>query len=446
ECFYDLVIEVAIVRPGPIQGDMVHPYLRRRQGLEPVTYPSEEVQAVLGRTLGVPIFQEQVIKVAQVAAGFTPGEADQLRRSIGAWRRRGALEQFEQRLVEGMVARGYRQEFAEQIYRQILGFGEYGFPESHAASFALLVYVSAWLKHYQPAAFFAALINSQPMGFYAPAQLIREARRQGVVVRPVDVGHSDWDCTLEAPFNLVGGDARGAPVLRLGLCLVKGLSRAGADRLVTARARDAFRSTADLAGRADLDRGDLQALAAGGALRGIAGDRHRAAWQVMAYQPELPLFGSDEFRGGEEVAVLPVPTAGHDILADYASLGLSLAPHPLALLRGHLDRRGLVTAAQANALENGMTVRTGGLVINRQHPSSAKNVTFITLEDETGQVNLVVWQQVAVRQRPIMLGARLMGVFGQIQREGRVIHLVARRLYDYSSLLGGLEVQSRDFR
>jgi error-prone DNA polymerase len=273
-CFYDLVIEVAIVRPGPIQGDMVHPYLRRRQGLEPVDYPSAEVREVLGRTLGVPIFQEQVIRVAQVAAGFTPGEADQVRRSMAAWRRRGGLESLRERLIGGMTARGYSGEFAERIYHQILGFGEYGFPESHAASFALLVYVSAWLKHHEPAAFVAALLNSQPMGFYAPAQLIREARRQGVEVRPVDVTASAWDCTLE---RTVGG----RPALRLGLRLVKGLSRSGAERLSAARATSPWGSIEDLRGRAALDRRDLKALAAADALAPLAGNRHRAAWSIL---------------------------------------------------------------------------------------------------------------------------------------------------------------------
>ena len=443
-CFYDLVIEVAIVRPGPIQGDMVHPYLRRRQGLEPVSYPSDEVREVLGRTLGVPIFQEQVIKVAQMAAGFSPGEADHLRRSIGAWRRRGSLEQFERRLVEGMMARGYTEPFARQIYQQILGFGEYGFPESHSASFALLVYVSAWLKHHHPAAFFAALLNSQPMGFYAPAQLVAEARRQGVTVRPPDVRFSDRDCTLERPFAVVGEEARGAPILRLGLGQVKGLSREGALRIGAARAAGGFGSVDELAQRARVDRRDLKALAAAGALRGLSGDRHRAAWQVMGHQAELPLFAG--VAEVEQAVALPSPTRGQDIVADYASFGLTLGAHPLSLLRQRLEREGLVTAAQVRQQVHGTLVRTGGIVINRQHPASARGVIFVTLEDETGQVNLVVWQQVALRQRRALLGARLLGVIGEVQREGEVIHVVARRLYDHSRLLGRLAVRSRDFR
>jgi error-prone DNA polymerase len=436
-CFYDLVIEVAIVRPGPIQGDMVHPYLRRRQGLEPVTYPSPAVEAVLGRTLGVPIFQEQVIKVATVAAGFDPGEADQVRRSMAAWRRRGGLEAIRGRLIDGMLARGYQRAFAEQIYKQILGFGEYGFPESHAASFALLVYVSAWLKHHEPAAFFAALINSQPMGFYAPAQLIREARRQAVEVRPVDVRHSGWDCTLE---GVRGGD----PALRLGLRLVKGLSKRGAERLVQARAEAHWRSLEDLKIRALLDRRDLKALAGADALAGLVGNRHLAGWQVAARHQPLPL--APVAADSAAVPLLPRPSEGEEIVADYASLGLSLRRHPLALLRPRLFELELMTAEQIQQAEPGARVRTAGLVINRQRPASANDVTFVTLEDETGHVNLVVWKRLAERRRAVLLGARLMGVSGEIQRESGVTHLVADGLTDHSELLGKLVVRSRDFR
>jgi error-prone DNA polymerase len=436
-CFYDLVIEVAIVRPGPIQGDMVHPYLRRRQGLEPVEYPSVEVEAVLGRTLGVPIFQEQVIKVAMVAAGFTPGEADRLRRSIAAWRRRGTLEQFQGRLLEGMRARGYSAGFADRIYRQILGFGEYGFPESHAASFALLVYVSAWLKRHHPAAFFAALLNSQPMGFYAPAQLLQEARRQAVAVQPVDVCRSDWDCILEPD---PGGGPQ--PRLRLGLRMIKGFPRVSAGRLLAAREAGVFRSVQDLSRRAGLGRKDLQALVAAGALAGLAGNRHQAGWQVMGVEEPLPLLQDD---GVEAALPLPAPTEGEGILADYASLGFTLARHPLALLRGQLARRGLVPAVAVAGIRAGQMVQTAGLVINRQRPASANSVTFVTLEDETGQVNLVVWRDLARRQRPILLQARLLGVIGEVQREGDVIHVVARQLQDYTPLLGRLETRSRDF-
>jgi len=441
-CFYDLVIEVAIVRPGPIQGDMVHPYLLRRQGLEPVTYPSPAVEQVLGRTLGVPIFQEQVIKVAMVAAGFDAGEADQVRRSMAAWRRRGGLEPIRDRLIDGMTSRGYERAFAEQIYQQILGFGEYGFPESHAASFALLVYVSAWLKHHEPAAFFAALLNSQPMGFYAPAQLIREARRQGVEVRPVDVRHSEWDCTLEHAGP--GAKPGGTPALRLGLRLVKGLTAAAAERLVQARAHARLRSLADLKARAGLDRRDLRALAAADALAGLAGNRHQAGWQAARRGDDLPLAPlPDE---GPVLPLLPAPSEREAILADYASLGLSLRRHPLALLRERLSALGLVSAADVESVPAGAQVATAGLVVTRQRPASANNVTFVTLEDETGCVNLVIWKRIAERRRRILLGASLLGVRGQVQRESGVTHVVAADLSDHSAMLGGMVVQSRDFQ
>jgi error-prone DNA polymerase len=505
-CFYDLVIEVAIVRPGPIQGDMVHPYLRRRQGLEEVEYPSEAVKGVLGRTLGVPIFQEQVIKVAQVAAGFTPGEADRLRRSIAAWRRRGTLEKFEQRLIEGMVERGYEEEFARRIYNQILGFGEYGFPESHAASFALLVYVSAWLKHHEPAAFFAAILNSLPMGFYAPAQLVAEARRQGVEVRPVDVRYSAWECTLEnrvegrgTRAKDLGPRVREDPAMRLGLNRIKGFSQGGAERLVVARGERPFESVDDLARRAGLNKKDLRALAAANALAGLAGNRHQAGWRVMGVEEPLPLEksgydpdfsgtrgegrgsrkdtpssspwkGEGVFRppsqGGQQrgevlgpspsalspgtgsrgvTPMLPVPTEGEGIVADYASVGLTLQRHPLALLRQHLQRRGVVQAQRVQEWPDRERVHTAGIVINRQRPASANSVTFVTLEDESGQVNLVVWKGLAERRRRILLTAQLLGVVGEVQREETVVHVVAKELLDYSHLLGELVTKSRDF-
>ena len=335
ENFYDLVIEVAIVRPGPIQGGMVHPYLRRRRGLEPVLYPSEAVRNVLERTLGVPIFQEQVMQLAVVAAGFTPGEADRLRRSMAAWKRKGGLEPFEERLMQGMLARGYRREFAEAIYRQILGFGEYGFPESHSASFALLVYASAWLKCHHPAAFCAALLNSQPMGFYAPAQLVQDARRHGVDVRPPEVGASDWDCTLEA----------GA--VRLGLRMVGGLSEAAASRIVSARAAGPFASAEDLARRAALGRRELRCLAEGGALAALAGHRRQAHWAVAGLRPAAGLLR--EAPLGETLLELPAPGEGEDIVADYASLGLTLGRHPVALLRGRLHDLKLISAQALRA-------------------------------------------------------------------------------------------------
>ncbi len=498
-CFYDLVIEVAIVRPGPIQGDMVHPYLRRRQGLEPVEYPSQAVKGVLGRTLGIPIFQEQVIKVAQVAAGFTPGEADRLRRSIAAWRRRGTLEKFEQRLIDGMLERGYEEAFARRIYRQILGFGEYGFPESHAASFALLVYVSAWLKRHEPAAFFAAVLNSLPMGFYAPAQLVREAQRQGVEVRPVDVRYSAWDCTLERRaegsgprFQSRGSGGDLQPVLRLGLQMIKGFSQGGGERLVAAREAGGLHSIDDLARYAGLNKKDLRALAAADALAGLAGNRYQAGWRVMGVEEPLPLEkpGYDPgfsgaggqgrgpredtpsnspwkgencscppFQGGRQggesvsVSMLPEeatpllrpPTEGEGIVADYAAVGLTLGRHPLALLRRHLRRRGVVEAERVQRWKDRETVHTAGIVINRQRPASANSVTFVTLEDESGQVNLVVWKRLAERRRRTLLTARLLGVIGEVQREGTVVHVVAKELRDYSDLLGGLVTRSRDF-
>ncbi len=437
--FYDLVIEVAIVRPGPIQGGMVHPYLRRRQGKEPVTYPDPAVQTVLERTLGVPIFQEQVMKLAVTAAGFTPGEADQLRRSMAAWRRKGGLEPFERRLIDGMRQRGYAEAFARQIFRQIKGFGEYGFPESHAASFALLVYVSAWLKHYHPAAFAAALLNSQPMGFYAPAQLVQDARRHGVEVRAVDVRCSHWDCTVE---KRPPGESQ--PALRIGLRMVKGVTREGARRLMDARRDGVFTSVADLARRASLSRRDMEHLATAGALAGLAGDRHQARWAVTGLEKMPPLLAGTTFPEGQPR--LTSPSEAQDLLADYAALGLSLGRHPLALLRERLRLMGVLTAAQIRRCTHGERVHTVGLVVNRQRPLTASGVTFMTLEDETGHINLVVWQNVAQRQRSIMLGARLLGVVGMIERDEAVIHLVAGQLEDQSRLIGTLQAPSRDFR
>ncbi len=439
--YYDLVIEVAIIRPGPIQGDMVHPYLRRRAGEEEVTYPSAEVEGVLKRTLGVPIFQEQVMQLAIVAAGFTPGEADQLRRAMAAWKRKGGLGHFEERLINGMRERGYGEEFARRIFQQILGFGEYGFPESHAASFALLVYVSAWLKRHEPAAFAAALINSQPMGFYAPSQIVQDAQRHGVEVRAVDVRTSDWDCTLEP---LAGGSPD--PALRLGLRLVKGLAEEAAQRLVAARGKRqgaGFDSAQQLAEQAGLDRRAMGCLAAAGALTGLGGHRHRAAWQVAGLETPLPVL--PEVRIAEGIPLLRAPREGEDIVADYAHTGLTLRRHPIALLRDHLGARGFVDAARLRELPNGSTVRTAGLVITRQRPGSAEGVTFVTLEDEHGSINIIVWLDVATRQRQALIGSRLMGVAGKLQREGEVMHVIAHRLADLSRWLGRLRSTSRDF-
>jgi DNA-directed DNA polymerase III PolC len=585
--FYDLVIEVAIVRPGPIQGEMVHPYLRRRSGEERVSYPSKEVEAVLKRTLGVPIFQEQVMQLAIVAAGFSPGEADRLRRAMAAWKRKGGLEPFQKQLIEGMRERGYEDSFAQQIFKQILGFGEYGFPEcvvgetrvvdadsgkwltineivagrgrlnntlacdedlrlrkrkvlrviqsgvkrvwrlcsalgheimataehpfltmggwrqlgrlkvgdhvatarsipksrdlarpasadlywdpivqielvgeretydlqvegdhnflanhfvvhnSHSASFALLVYTSAWLKHYEPAAFCAALINSQPMGFYAPAQLVRDARAHGVEVRAVDVAISTSDCTLERRED-------GLPALRLGLRLVKHLSQEGAAQLLAARTVRPFDSIADMAERAALDRRDLEALAAADALARLSGHRHRAVWRVTGVERALPLLPAAT-AVDEGIPLLRAPREGQDIVADYGSVGLTLRRHPLALLREKLQRRGIVPTQELWERPNGKMVITAGLVITRQRPGSAGGVTFVTMEDETGYVNLIVWNRVAIEQRAALLESRLLEVHGKLQREGDVQHVIAQRLTNLSSMLGDLAVASRNF-
>jgi len=452
--FYDLVIEVAIVRPGPIQGGMVHPYLKRRQGLEPVTYPSAAVKAVLERTLGVPIFQEQVMQLAIVAAGFTPGEADQLRRSMAAWRRKGGLEKFEERLIVGMAKRGYGESFARQIYQQILGFGEYGFPESHSASFSLLVYVSSWLKRYHPAAFTGALLNSLPMGFYAPAQLVADARRHGVVVLPPDVAVSGWDCHLEPrpgsdlnPTPILGSDLNltpqwgaGGSALRLGLRMVSGLSEAGAQRIEAARP---FDDVADLARRAALDRRDLAALADADALASLAGHRHAAVWDVAGVE-KLPEVLAD--GGFDEAApALDAPTEGEDVVADYRRIGLTLRRHPVALLRGQLAKRRLKTAAEVLHTPHGRLARTAGIVIGRQRPDTTSGVVFVTLEDETGVTNVIVWRDLSDRQRRELLGSRLMAVYGTVEREGDVVHLIAGRLVDLTPLLGSLQTKSRDF-
>ena len=447
--YYDLVIEVAIVRPGPIQGGMVHPYLRRRQGIEPVTYPSDAVRGVLQRTLGVPIFQEQVMQLAVVAAGFTPGEADQLRRSMAAWKRKGGLEHFERRLVEGMRERGYDEAFARQIYQQILGFGEYGFPESHSASFALLVYVSSWLKRYEPAAFTCALLNSQPMGFYSPSQLTQDLRRHDVAILPADVTVSEWECTLEPavsaePLRVPGvQEMAEQPALRLGLCLVKGLSEAGGKKLVAVRAERAFESVADLARRASLNDHDMQALATAGALFALSGHRRNAIWDVSGIERLPPVLADSPID--EASPALVAPTEGEDIVADYASLGLTLGRHPLSLLRERLRRQRMLTAAELKALPHGRVARVTGLVTGRQRPGTASGVTFVTLEDETGMVNVIVWHDLAERQRKELLQSSLMTVYGTLEREGEVVHVIAERLRDQTALLGSLVTRSRDF-
>jgi error-prone DNA polymerase len=436
-CYYDLVIEVAIIRPGPIQGDMVHPYLRRRDGEEPVEYPSDDVRHVLQRTLGVPIFQEQVMQLAVVAAGFTPGEADRLRRAMAAWKRRGGLGPFEEKLISGMRMRGYPEEFARQIFKQILGFGEYGFPESHAASFALLVYVSCWLKRHEPAAFTCALLNSQPMGFYSASQLIQDLGRHGVEVRSADVNRSDWDSSLER-----AGDQR--PALRLGLRQINGLSEAAAQAVVAARGAGSYRSIQQLVERTRINRRELAALAAAGALSALDGHRHKVRWTVEGIEEPMALFASmDRY---DATPMLRRPTEGQNIVADYKSLGLTLERHPMALIRAHLNAYGYLAAGGLGKLSSGCDIRVAGLVITRQRPGTASGVTFVTLEDETGYANLVVWKRIAEEQRNVLLNARLMGVEGELQVEGKVIHIIAKKLLDHSGLLGELSVRSRDFR
>ncbi len=436
-CYYDLVIEVAIIRPGPIQGDMVHPYLRRRNGEEAVEYPSEEVREVLQRTLGVPIFQEQVMQLAVVAAGFTPGEADRLRRAMAAWKRRGGLGPFEERLIQGMRQRGYEEDFARQIFKQILGFGEYGFPESHSASFALLVYVSCWLKCHTPAAFTCALLNSQPMGFYSASQLTQDLRRHGVEIRAADVNKSDWDSSLERALD-------GKPALRLGLRQIKGLAEEAGRKIVRQRAAGRFGSIQQLLERTGVNRRELGALAAAGALKSIAGHRHKVRWTVAGVEEPTPLIPSmDRY---EAVPMLKKPTEGQDIVADYQSLGLTLERHPMALIRTRLDVHRYVKAECLNELQSGRPIRVAGLVITKQRPGTASGVTFVTLEDESGCTNLIVWKKIAEEQRDVLLHARLMGVEGELQKEGKVIHVIARKLIDHSELLGELAVRQRNFR
>jgi error-prone DNA polymerase len=459
-CFYDLVIEVAIVRPGPIQGNMVHPYLRRRNGEEPVDYPNEAIRRVLEKTLGVPLFQEQAMRLAVEAAGFTPGEADQLRRAMGAWRRPGLIDQFRRRLFDGMLQRGLTSEYAEAVFRQIRGFGEYGFPESHAASFALLVYVSAWLKHHYPAAFAAALLNSQPMGFYAPPQLVRNAREHGVEVLPVDVNTSEWDCTIEP----LAASQR----LRLGFRLLRGMARGDARRIVEARGEGEFRSMEDFVRRTGLGRPAILRLAKAGALGSLVADRRRSLWEALEQDPhELPLFASPKGtvpfsrpcfarcprKLGQSPVFLPPMSPAEEVLADYRATCLSLRGHPLEFFRGELDRLGVVPADQLGRLSlaashdpaRQQVVQVAGLVLVRQRPSTAKGITFVTLEDETGTVNLIVRPGVWRRYRAAAMGAVVLLAKGRLQCQRRSIHVVVTRLEDLSAWLGGIASQSRDF-
>ena len=443
--FYDLVIQVAIVRPGPIQGDMVHPYLRRRNEEEPVTYPSEKLRHIFERTLGVPLFQEQVMQLAVDAAGYTPGEADQLRRSMAAWKRYGDMQGHRERIINGMLKNGYAVDFAERIFEQIKGFGSYGFPESHAASFALLAYSSSWLKRHEPAAFAAALINSQPMGFYSPSQIVQDARRHGIEVRPVDVRYSDWNCTLETgSHKSTLSDTRTQPALRLGLRMVNGFREDAALRIEAARARQPFRDVTDLCLRADLDQRLRGILADAAALRGLAGHRHKARWAAAGVEVQKPLF--DPIGATAEAAIsLPLPSPAEDVHADYAMTGLTLGRHPLSFLRAKLRARRFMRSSELKAMKHGQRVSFAGLVTMRQRPQTASGVTFITLEDEDGLVNAVIWQQVAERQRREFLESRLMAIEGRIEHADGVQHLIATRLQNLTPLLAGLNTTSRDF-
>ena len=444
--FYDLVVEVAIVRPGPIQGDMVHPYLRRRDGLEEEDYPDEKVRAVLERTKGVPIFQEQVIQLVMVAAGFSGGEADQLRRAMARWGKSGELMGFEAKVIQGMRANGYSGDYARRLFEQMKGFGGYGFPESHAASFALLVYVSAWLKRHHTSAFFCGLLNSLPMGFYSPSQLLQDARRHGLETRPPDVHHSHWDHTLEDAHREKLGVQ---PALRLGLRQIKGFNAAAAQRLVAARDQRPFQSVADLCERAALGTREREALVAGNALRGLSGHRHQAQWDVQGLEAQRPLLGGQggELRDDHDGVYLDAPSEHRSLIEDYRHLGLTLGRHPMALVR-HLPRfKRCSRARELKRARPNQLVRVAGLVTNRQRPGSAKGTLFMTLEDETGNTNVVIWASIQERYRQILLKSPLVIVTGtvEISPEG-IVHLMAGRLQDARDALDQLQVRSRDFK
>ncbi|MDG1704489.1 MAG: error-prone DNA polymerase [Pseudomonadales bacterium] len=445
--FYDLVIEVAIVRPGPIQGDMVHPYLRRRQGLEPVSYASPGVRRVLERTLGIPIFQEQVIELAMVAAGFSAGEADQLRRAMAAWKKRGGLDHFEAKLVNGMRERGHSQEFAERIFNQMKGFGEYGFPESHAASFALLVYISAWLKCHRASAFYCGLLNALPMGFYSPSQLVQDAQRHGVEVRPLDVCISAWDHTLEPPTR--AGDE---PAVRLGLRMIKGLNAEAAERITQARLQQPFSNAQELARGADLNDQQLGFLARSGALSRLAGHRHQAHWDVTGIAAPLPLEQLTNSHGAaaspkpQDAALLNAPSVTEDMFNDYRYTGLTLGPHPMTLLREHPELKGFKRATELEYCRTGQMIRIAGVVTGRQRPGTASGVVFLTLEDETGNTNMVIWATVMERFRAVLLQGQLLKFKGVVEREGRVIHVVAGHVENAGHLLNDSVSATRTFK
>nr|WP_288355877.1 OB-fold nucleic acid binding domain-containing protein [uncultured Pseudomonas sp.] len=425
------------MRAPSLDRGMVHLYLRRRTGQEEISYPPE-LERVFGRTLGVPLFQEQVMELAILAADYTPGEADQLRRSMAAWKRHGGLEPHRERLTSRMLANGYTAEYAADIFRQIEGFGSYGFPESHAASFALLTYASCWLKCHEPAAFAAALINSYPMGFYSPDQILQDARRHRLQTLPVDVTCSDWDCSLEPVAD------SSQPAIRMGLRMVRGLAETAGRAVEQARRQRSFRDVTDLCLRAGLDAKARECLADAGALKGLAGHRFQARWAMAAIEPQLPLFAEGAVVE-EEIQELVAPTVGEDLYSDYASLGTTLGPHPLTLLRPELTARRLMSSLELRERRHGQPARVAGLVVGRQRPGTASGVTFVTLEDEFGMVNVVVWRTLAERQRRELVASQLMRVDGTIETRDGVLHVVAGRLEDISELLQGLDTRSRDF-
>jgi len=460
-CFYDLVIEIAIVRPGPIQGDMVHPYLRRRDGLDPVSYQSKAIESVLKPTLGIPIFQEQAIRLAMVAAGFSGGEADRLRRAMASWGKNGNLLQFEQRFIAGMLAKGYSLSFGKRLFEQIKGFGGYGFPESHSASFALLCYASSWLKCHHPAAFYCALLNSQPMGFYSPSQLIQDARRHNIHILPVEINSSHYDNAVVVPplehctFPHTGTPESVIPnTIRLGFCQIKSFEQQVAEGIVQSRAERAFSSVNDLAQRTHISRANLQKLAAADALRAIAGDRHKSHWQAAAVEPYSPLLTSTEktavLEAKQEALFTAEPNIEKDIGSDYQTTGLSLRVHPMILLRTQPPFHRCKKQSLLHTLSNGRFVQVAGLVTGRQRPGTAKGTLFLTLEDETGNINVVVWKKTQELFRKALLSSSLLLVKGrlEISQENKahpVIHVVAGQLIDYSEKLQQLKLKSRDF-
>lgn len=445
KCFFDLVVQIAIVRPGPIQGGMVHPYLKRRQEIEKVSYPSDAVKSVLERTLGIPIFQEQVMELSMKAAGFTPSEADKLRRSMAAWKRTGGLGHLRDKLIDGMLSRGYKLEFAESIYKQIEGFGSYGFPESHAASFALLAYYSAWIKCHYPAAFCCALLNSQPMGFYSPSQLTQDARRNGVTVLPVNVNESGVDCSLvtEPDTESNTGQYRGivSRQMRLGFRMVTDLASSAAVRIVAAREQGKYFDIRDVVERAQLDSGAVKALTDADAFRSLTGSRMQSRWLAAATRiADLPLAPS--ITEAVPVSLKPL-TRGQEVIADFRSIGLTLRSHPVSLLRSLL--KGIYRASELKTIASGRRIKVAGLVTCRQRPGTASGVTFVTLEDESGNTNVIVWRDLAEKERRALIASRLMIVHGKLEHQGPVTHLIAEHMEDASHLLADLAVVSHDF-